>query len=43
MFDGVNASRGAFKNLRPGLTLWPCVAAHWFVVWSWKALLGGPF
>ena len=24
-------------------SLWPCVAAHWLVVWGWKALLGGPF
>ena len=24
-------------------SLWPCVAAHWLVVFVWKALLGGPF
>ena len=24
-------------------SLWPAVAAHWFVVFSWKAFLGGPF
>lgn len=25
------------------LSLWPCVLAHWLVVFGWKALLGGPF
>lgn len=24
-------------------SLWPCVLVHWVVVWTWKALLGGPF
>ena len=24
-------------------SLWPCVMAHWLVVFSWKAWLGGPF
>lgn len=24
-------------------SLWPCVAAHWLVVFGWKTLLGGPF
>lgn len=24
-------------------SLWPCVLAHWLVVFGWKALLGGPF
>jgi uncharacterized protein len=24
-------------------SIWPCVAAHWLVVFCWKALLGGPF
>jgi predicted Abi (CAAX) family protease len=24
-------------------SVWPCVAAHWLVVFGWKALLGGPF
>lgn len=24
-------------------SLWPCVAAHWLVVFCWKAFLGGPF
>ena len=24
-------------------SLWPCVVAHWLVVFVWKALLGGPF
>ena len=24
-------------------SLWPCILAHWLVVFGWKALLGGPF
>ena len=24
-------------------SLWPCVAAHWLVVFGWKVSLGGPF
>ena len=24
-------------------SLWPCVVAHWLVVFGWKAFLGGPF
>jgi uncharacterized protein len=24
-------------------SLWPCIAAHWLIVLSWKTLLGGPF
>ncbi len=24
-------------------SLWPCVTAHWLVVFGWKAWLGGPF
>jgi predicted Abi (CAAX) family protease len=24
-------------------SIWPCVAAHWLVVFGWKALLGAPF
>ena len=24
-------------------SLWPCVLAHWLVVFGWKTLLGGPF
>ena len=24
-------------------SIWPCVLAHWLVVFVWKVLLGGPF
>lgn len=24
-------------------SLWPCIVAHWLVVFGWKAVLGGPF